>query len=144
MSQYDPPGWQNQPGDNQPYGGQPSGYGSSQGGNYPGQYPQGPQGQYPPGYPQGGFPGMQQEAPSATTALVCGILGFLCIIPAVMGVIYGKRTQQEIAASGGRLGGAGKGQAGLILGWVWIGLTVATVVLYIIAFGVAASQSGSY
>lgn len=138
MSQYDPNGWQNQPGGNQPYGGQPSGYGAGQGGSgYPqGQYPQG-------GYPQGGYPGVQPEAPSATTALICGILGFFCIIPAVMGVIYGKRTQQEIAASGGRLGGAGKGQAGLILGWVWIGLTVAALIFYVVIFAFAASQ-GTY
>ena len=112
MSQYDPNGWQYQPGGNQPYGGQPSGYGASQGGSgYPqGQYPQG-------GYPQGGFPGVQPEAPSATTALICGILGFFCIIPAVMGVVYGTRSRPRGAGSaepargrrGSSSGGCGSG-----------------------------------
>lgn len=153
MSQYDPNSWQNQPGGYQPPGGQPGqpgqpsggqgqyganqpggqpGYGDNYGAN-PGGYPQ------PSGYPQpgGGYPSpyVQQDAPSATLALVFGILGFFCIIPAILAIVWGNRTKQEIAASGGQLGGAGKGQAGVILGWISIGLTVVYLVV-VLAGGV--------
>lgn len=156
MSEYNPNPWQNQPGgyqppggqSGQPSGGQQGGYGSDPAG-YPqpgGSYPQ-PQGGYPQGgYPQGGggYGLVQQEAPSANLALIFGITGFFCIIPAIMAIIWGNRTKAEIAASGGRLGGAGKGQAGLILGWIWCGLTALLLVFYVIVFIAAASSSGGY
>jgi len=64
----------------------------------------------------------------AIASLVCGIAGFLCIVPAVLGIVFGYRARRQIDESGGVQGGRGMATAGLICGWVWVGLTI----LYII------------
>ena len=81
---------------------------------------------YAPGYPygqqQGGTNGM------AIAAMVCGICGFLCMVPGVIGIILGivslpqiNRTQQS---------GRGMAIAGIVMGSLWI---LAFVLLF--AFG---------
>lgn len=84
-------------------------YGQAQG--YP-QYPYGQQGYggYPP--PKSGNNGL------AIAAMICGICGFLCLIPSVVGIVLGtvslsqiKRTQQ---------GGRGMAITGIVVGALWI------------------------
>ena len=84
-------------------------YGQAQG--YP-QYPYGQQGYgaYPP--PKSGNNGL------AIAAMICGICGFLCLIPSVVGIVLGtvslsqiKRTQQ---------GGRGMAITGIVVGSLWI------------------------
>lgn len=66
-----------------------------------------------PGVPMG----PQGEAPGATSAMVLGILGFLCCqLLAPVALFKGKGVMKTVDESGGTLGGRGKGQVGFILG----------------------------
>jgi Domain of unknown function (DUF4190) len=81
----------------------------------------------PPGQPYGAPP---PNSGKAVTALVLGILGIvMCQVLGVAAVIVGKQANDEIAASGGRLGGEGLAKAGIILGWVAVALLVVTAVI---------------
>jgi uncharacterized membrane protein len=60
----------------------------------------------------------------ATAALVCGICGFLCAIPAVLGIVFGFVAKNQIREGGGRQSGDGMATAGIVLGIVWIALTI--------------------
>jgi ABC-type phosphate transport system permease subunit len=63
------------------------------------------------------------------TALVCGLLGVLCFIPAVLAVVFGVRARNRIDQSNGQLTGRGMATAGLVLGIIWIALTVIVIVV---------------
>ena len=73
--------------------------------------------------PQKATPGI------ATASLVCGILGITCLGPfgAIPAVICGHVAKSKIKASGGSLQGDGLALAGLIMGYVGIGLTLIMV-----------------
>jgi hypothetical protein len=74
----------------------------------------------PPGPPYGAPP---PNSGKAVTALVLGILGIVvCQVLGVAAIIVGKQANDEIAASGGRLGGEGLAKVGIILGWVAVAL----------------------
>ena len=109
--------------------------------SWPGAAPQQPQ---PPQYgPLSGYPAQQNPygaygygypppPPSGTNgmaiaAMVCGLCGFLCIIPGVVGIILGfvslpqiRRTQQ---------GGRGMAITGIVAGFVWIAVFVLLIAL---------------
>ena len=77
----------------------------------------------------------------AIASLVLGILGsFTCLIGAVLALIFGYKARRDIAASGGQLQGNGMAMAGIVLGWVWIGLGT---VYFGIAIIVAIADNGS-
>ena len=62
----------------------------------------------------------------AIVSLVAAILG-MTLFPffgSIVAVITGPMAKREIAASGGAVGGEGLAQAGIILGWVGIALSV--------------------
>jgi hypothetical protein len=62
----------------------------------------------------------------AIISLITGILG-LTILPllgSVVAVVTGQMAKREIRDSGGTLGGDGIASAGLILGWIGVGLSV--------------------
>jgi hypothetical protein len=103
-----------------------------------------------PGYPPQGYAPMapQQYAPDhprATTSLVLGILGVvLCQVLAPFAWVIGKRTVDEIDASGGRMGGRGSAQAGYILGivgTVLLGLGVVYLLIMLVIMGGALMSS---
>ena len=121
-------------------------------------------GQQPPQQPDAGQWGQPQpyqpappaygyavpDHPKATTSLVLGILGVvLCNVVAPFAWSIGKKTRDEIDASGGRLGGRGQAQAGYILGiigTVLLGLAVLFLIVYVILIvailgGTAASNA---
>lgn len=58
--------------------------------------------------------------------MIAGILGVTIfpLVGSVVAVITGPMAKNEIAESGGTLSGEGLAQAGTILGWVGIGLSV--------------------
>jgi hypothetical protein len=91
-----------------------------------GQYPG--QGQYPPAqYSPGYFPPPQQ-APTdgkATASLVFGILSLICfgIFAGLPAIILGHLSRGEVKRSMGRLSGAGMALAGLIMGYISIGVS---------------------
>lgn len=70
-----------------------------------------------------------QNPPSSTMALlslIAGILGLtlLPIIGSIAAVILGYLARNEIRDAGGTLGGDGLATAGLVLGWIGVGLAV--------------------
>lgn len=78
-------------------------------------------------YPPPG--GTSYALPNSTLALVSlitGILGltFLPLLGSIVAVITGPMAQKEINESHGTLGGEGLAKAGIILGWIGIGLGV--------------------
>jgi hypothetical protein len=134
-----------QPGYGQPYGqqpgagaggqqdgyGQPGGYGP---GSYPsGAYPAGsyPAGSYPAGsYPAGGYgqPGYPVQQRTNVLAIVALVLGF--VIP-LGGVICGFVAKRQIRRSGEN--GNGLATAGIVIGFVFIALTVLAGVGLVVA-----------
>ena len=71
---------------------------------------------------------------SAITSLVFGILTwtFLPFIGAIVAVVTGNNAKKEIKNSNGSITGSGMATAGLILGWVHLGLTILAVVIIVI------------
>ena len=64
---------------------------------------------------------------SAVASLVLGILGVIQVLPfigSIAGLILGYAAKNEISHSNGTVTGDGLAQAGVILGWVGIGLTL--------------------
>ncbi|AER56915.1 hypothetical protein DSC_11355 [Pseudoxanthomonas spadix BD-a59] len=73
----------------------------------------------------------------AVVSLVFGILGWTLLpaVGAVVAVITGHMARAEIRRSAGQLEGDGMAVAGLVLGWLAIGLAVAAVLAFILFFG---------
>src|SRR4051812_41026906 len=92
-------------------------------------------------------PPPQQSSGEATAALVLGICGIvLCpVICSILAIVFAKQAYNEIDASGGRVTGRGTAQAGLVLGWVGLGLWGLVILAYIavivIAFAITSSGS---
>jgi hypothetical protein len=83
-----------------------------------------------------------QTAGKAVAALVCGIVGlFVCAPVGIAAIILGNQARTEIAGSGGRLQGDGMALAGLIMGWIAVGLLILGVVIFVIALAAAAGTS---
>lgn len=97
--------------------------------------------QPPPSPPNGGPVGQPYPPPSgsgtnglAIAALVLGILGFIAYaIPAILALIFGYRAKGQIDASGGAQGGRGMAVAGIVLGWIWIGIYLVILLIVVIA-----------
>jgi hypothetical protein len=108
-------------------------------------YPQAPTA-YPaqptPGYPQPAAYGAQPygyaAAPAtnsnATIALVCAALSwFMCpLVLAIVGVVFGRKAQREIAESGGTQGGEGLAKAAVIISWINIGFWLFFGLIYVV------------
>lgn len=105
----------------------------------PTQYGGPPYGQQP-GYSQQtygyGVPAFAPKHPSATTAMVLGILGLaLCSIAAPFAWWIGAKTLREIDQSGGQYTGRGEAQAGKIMGiigTVFLILGILATVAYVV------------
>ncbi len=87
-------------------------------------------------------PGAVPKLPTngkATASLVLGILGLviLYLIGPILALVFGYQAKNEIEASNGTQGGGGAATAGIVMGWIGIGLAVLYLVLVLI-FGVAA------
>lgn len=93
---------------------------------------------YPPGYPMQGQVQYAPDHPRATTSLVLGILGIVpCQLLAPFAWWIGKKTLDEIDASGGRLGGRTAAQAGYIMGivgTVLLALGLIVLLIYFVVF----------
>lgn len=87
-------------------------------------------------------PGAAPKLPTngkATASLVLGILGLaiLYVIGPILALVFGHMAKNEIEASNGTQGGAGAATAGIVMGWIGIGLAVLYLVIVLI-FGVTA------
>jgi hypothetical protein len=88
----------------------------------PAQYQQPPTTYAYGGKPPGGTSGM------AIASFICGLLGV-----SVVAIVLGFVARSQIRQSNGREGGAGLALAGIILGFVWVGLTLIWVIALIAA-----------
>jgi hypothetical protein len=84
-------------------------------------------------------PAVPQNSGKAIVSLVFGILGFILLplIAGIVAVVTGYSAKREIRESAGRLKGEDMATAGIILGWVNLGLTVLGVCIgLVIVLGV--------
>jgi hypothetical protein len=106
-------------------GGQPPGYG-------------------PPGGQYGGYGPTRSTNGKAIAALICGIAAFVvCPLTAIAAVILGPQAKREIAAQPDRYDGAGMAQAGVILGWVALALSIVGTILFVLLIIVAANSDST-
>lgn len=110
---------------------------------YPPPYPP----QYPGGYPVG-YPMRAPDQQQAVPAMVLGILGLVCCgLASPFAIWLGRKSMNQIDASGGMLGGRAQAQAGFVMGIIGTALWVLGALFYVlvVAFGVfAASKSQTY
>jgi hypothetical protein len=106
---------------------------------------------YPaPGFPAQGYPAQtypaqgygqpRQNSGKAIASMVLGIVGllgaFFCgigLIAAIVGLVLGYVAKREIRDSQGRLDGSGMATAGIVLGWVAVGLALVFVAIAVMA-----------
>jgi hypothetical protein len=96
---------------------------------YPPTYEQPPAYAYPPpsAYPGYAGPMPPKTSGMAIASLVLSLVGFFWILPVigpVLGVIFGHMALGEIKRSGGMIEGQGLAIAGLVIGYVGIGILV--------------------
>ena len=96
----------------------------------------------PPPYVPASLP----TANEAIWSLILGIGSFvLCgIFMGIPAIILGNNAKKKISTAGGQLGGQGLATAGIVLGWISVGLTIVAVgifFLFLVAGGFAASNS---
>lgn len=88
-----------------------------------------------------------QSSGTATAALVLGICGFVVcpLICSIAAIICGTIAKNEIDRSGGRITGRDQAKAGLILGWIGVGLCVLGILAFaaLIIWG-STLDDGSY
>jgi hypothetical protein len=70
----------------------------------------------------------------AIASMVLGIL-WLYWIGSILALVFGYVANSQIKRSGGQQGGRGMAIAGIVLGWVGIGLLILTIVLAVAASG---------
>ena len=95
-----------------------------------------------------GGPPPTQSSGTATAALVLGICGFLVcpLICTIAAIICGNVAINEIDRSGGRITGRDMAKAGLILGWVGVGLCVLGILIIagFIVWGASLADDPTY
>lgn len=82
----------------------------------------------PPG--PGGYAAPQSNQ-KALWSLILGILGIVCcgLFAGIPAIVLGGSATKEIAAAGGAQTGEAMAKAGLILGWISVGLSVLGLLL---------------
>ena len=82
--------------------------------------------------------------PYAIASIVCAVANFVGVflIGAVLAIVFGNMADKRIHENP-ELGGAGLARAGIIVGWVGLGLVLAMILLGITIFGVFASAGAS-
>lgn len=80
----------------------------------------------------------------AVASLVCGILGWslLPFLGSIAAVIFGHMARTKIRQSAGAEGGDGLAVAGLVLGWISIGLWLLGIIAFFLFFGSLALLAG--
>ena len=135
-----------------PAEGRTDGYGWQGQPPYPPQQPyqnqtyQQPSYQQPYGQPSANYyQGPMAPATSgyAIASLICSLLGYIGVFGfgPLLGIIFGHLALREIDRSNGALQGRGIAQAGLILGYIALGLVVLLVAIFAIIFIVGAGAS---
>ncbi len=94
------------------------------------------------------YPIARPTSNAAIVSLVFGLLGWLILplIGALVAVITGHIARGDIKRANGQMEGDGMAIAGLVLGYLWIGLcilVVAAVFLFLGGIAFLASMSGN-
>jgi Domain of unknown function (DUF4190) len=90
-------------------------------------YPPPPPGAYY-GYPP---PVLRRTNGLAIASLVCGVCGFIYLVPAILGIIFGCISLRQIRRDG--TDGRGMAIAGIIVGASWMALVVVLVLVVLAA-----------
>jgi uncharacterized protein DUF4190 len=79
----------------------------------------------------------------AIASLICSLLGYIGVFGfgPLLGIIFGHLALREIDRSNGALQGRGIAQAGLILGYIALGLVLLMIILFIIIFAIGAGSA---
>lgn len=101
-----------------------------------------------PQQPYWGGPPPTRTSGTAIAALVLGICGFVVcpLICSIAAIICGNIAKNEIDRSGGQITGRDMAKAGIILGWVGVGLCVLAIGAFValIALGVSLDDDYQY
>lgn len=100
-----------------------------------------PEGSTPPVYPT--TPVYKKDSSLAVASLVCGLLGwtFVPVLGAIAAIITGHMAKKEIRESNGMLSGDGMALAGLLLGYISLGLLVMGIICFLVFFFAIASTA---
>jgi hypothetical protein len=84
-------------------------------------------------------PGLQvQQRPEtngkAIASLVLGLV-FACGIGSILALVFGHQAKNEIEASNGTQGGEGMATAGIVLGWIGVGLAIFYLIIWVGVLG---------
>ena len=94
-----------------------------------GEPPEYGQGYPPPGYQPMGYPPPRPTNGMAIASLVLGIV-WIYWVGSILALIFGYQARKQIAERGD--GGAGLATAGIVLGWVGVGVLGAVIAIFII------------
>jgi hypothetical protein len=75
----------------------------------------------------------------AIASMVLGII-WIYWVGSILALVFGYIARKQIAESGGKEGGGGMATAGIVLGWIGVGIAIALIVLSAV---VAAAGSGT-
>jgi len=95
-------------------------------------------------YPYAPSAAAPQTSGMAIGSLIASILG-LTLFPtlgSIIGVVLGYMARNQIRASGGTMGGEGLATAGIIIGWIGIGLTLIGLCLGLLGLALGFGISG--
>jgi Domain of unknown function (DUF4190) len=78
-------------------------------------------------YPGAGTPGVPRAAGARTSglaiaSLVTGLCFWFCVVPGIVAIVLGHLALESIEDSGGAKSGRGMAIAGIVLGWVGLGI----------------------
>jgi len=93
----------------------------------------------------GGYPTSLPTSTMATVSLIAGILGFFLfpLLGSIIALITGYMARQETRAVPPKASGDGMATAGIVMGWIQIGLAVIGVCCVIAYFGFFAALFAS-
>ena len=77
-----------------------------------------------------------QQSGKAIASMICSIAGLMmCLfVGQIIGIVLGYSARNEIRASQGMLTGEGFATAGIIIGWIGIGIDILLVLFYAVIF----------
>lgn len=102
-----------------------------------GAYPQHPS---PP--PYGSSPQTNGLAIASLVLSILGLVGMLPLLGTILGLIFGYSAKRQIAQSRGSQGGEGLAQAGVIIGWVTLGLYALVACLALAGLAISGGLTG--
>lgn len=94
-----------------------------------------------------------ESSQAAQTSLVWGIVSlacfFMCLGPlagfvAIPAIVYGNKAQREVQSRYRDRQSPSASKAGLILGWITVGLSIAVVAFYVLFFFVGGAILGGF